>query len=61
MCEITETWIKDADSVSVVGLSSVGYAYKRPSNRSGGGTWVLYRGTVEINLVDGKELSSFEY
>ena len=61
----TETWIKDTDSVSVAALSRVEYSFKNfawPPNRSGGGTGVVFRDSVEINMVDdNRELSSFEY
>lgn len=65
MCVATETWIKDTDSVSVAALSPVEYSFKNfawPSNRSGGGNGVVFRDSVEINMVDdNRELSSFEY
>lgn len=65
MCVATETWIKDTDSVSVAALSPVEYSFKNfawPPNRSGSSTGVVFRDSVEINMVDdNRELSSFEY
>lgn len=61
----TETWIKDTHSVSVAALSPVEYSLKNfawPSHRSGGSTGVVFRDSVEINMVDdNRELFSFEY
>ena len=45
--------------------SRVEYSFKNfawPPNRSGGSTGVVFRDTVEINMVDdNRELSSLEY
>ena len=41
ICTITETWLKECDSVSIAGLSTAGFVFRsfpRQSGRSGGGT-----------------------
>ena len=64
ICVVTETWLKDVDSVSIVALSPPGYYFKhfsRKSDRKGGGTGVLYNEIVKIKFVDGEEKRSFEF
>ena len=64
LCIFTETWLKDLDSVCIADLSRHGYLFKsfpRQSNRSGGGTGILFRDSFDASLVDGKEHDSFEF
>ena len=64
LCTITETWLNDADSVSIAQLSVAGYFFKnfsRQSQNSVGGTGNLFRDFVNVSLVDGKENKSYEY
>ena len=61
---VTETWLNDADSVSISELSVAGYFFKnfsRQSQNRGGGTGILFRDSVNVSLVDGRENKSFEY
>ena len=64
ICTVTETWINDADSVSIAQLSVAGYFlsnFSRQSQNRGGETGILFRDSVNVSLVDGKENKSFEY
>ena len=50
---VTETWLNDADSVSIVQLSVAGYFFKNVSRQSqnrGGGTGILFRDPVNVSL-----------
>lgn len=64
VCVITETWLKDKDTVSIAALSPPGYSFKsfpRQSNRLGGGTGVMFNNNFKVSLVDGGEKRSFEF
>ncbi|PFX29714.1 putative RNA-directed DNA polymerase from transposon X-element [Stylophora pistillata] len=64
ICIFTETWLNDLDSVCIADLSRHGYLFKsfpRQSNRSGGGTGILFRDSFDATLLDGKEHNSFEF
>ena len=64
LCIFTKTWLKDLDSVCIADLSRHGYLFKsfpRQSNRSGGGTGILFCDSFDASLVDGKEHDSFEF
>lgn len=64
VCVITETWMKERDTVASTGLSVNGYCFKhvpRQSDRQGGGTGLLYRNTLKAKLICGGEKKSFEY
>ena len=64
LCTVTETWLNNADSVSIAQVSVAGYFSKnfpRQSQNRGGGTGILFRDFVNVSLVDGKENKSFEY
>ena len=64
ICVFTETWLKPIDSVAVNELCPAGYVFKnfaRPSDRAGTGTGIMFRDSLDVSLVDGKEHSSFEY
>ena len=53
LCTVTETWLNDADSVSIVQLSVAGYFFKnfsRQSQNRGGGTGILFRDPVNVSL-----------
>ena len=55
---ITETWLKPIDSVAVNELCPASYVFKnfaRPSDRAGGGTGIMFRDSLDVSLVDGKE------
>ena len=64
MCIVTETWLKEADTVSIAALSPPGYLFKnfpRQSNRPGGGTGIMFNANFNVTLNDGGEKRSFEY
>ena len=64
LCTVTDTWLIDADSVSIAQLSMAGYLFKnfsRQSQNRGSGTGILFRNSVNVSLVDGNENKSFEY
>ena len=64
LCTVTETWLNDAYSVSIDQLSVAGYFFKnfsRQSQNLGAGTGILFRDSINVSLVDGKENKSFEY
>ena len=64
LCTVTETWLNGDDSASIAQLSVAGYFFKnfsRQSQNRGGGTGILFRDSVNVSLVDGKENNSFEY
>ncbi len=61
---VTETWLKDIDSVSIAALSPPGYFFKsfpRQSDRRGGGTCVMFSTCVNFKFINGEEKCSFEY
>ena len=46
VCVVTETWLKDNDSVPLAALTPTGFSFRkvnRHSGSSGGGTGVLFR------------------
>ena len=64
LCTVTETWLNDADSVSIAQLSVAGYSLKnfpRQSHNRGGGIGILFRDSLKVSLVDRKENKSFEF
>ena len=64
VCIVTETWLKDVDTVSIAALSPPGYSFKnlpRQSNRMGGGTGIMFNTNFKVTLIDGGEKRSFEY
>ena len=57
-------YLNDADSVSIAQLSMAGYFFKNfpgQSHKRGGGNGILFRDSLKISLVDGKESKSFEF
>ena len=53
-----------ADFVRIAQLSVAGYSFKnfpRKSHNRGGGTGILFRDSLKVSLVDGKENKSFEF
>ena len=64
LCTVTETWLNDADPVSIAQLSVAGYFIKnfpRQSHNRGGGTAILFRDSLKVSLVDEEENKSFEF
>ena len=64
VCVVTETWLKDMDTTSIAGVCLPGYSFKsfpRQSNRSGGGTGVMFNTNLYVSLSGGGETQSFEY
>ena len=64
VCVVTETWLKDMDTTSIAGVCLPGYSFKsfpRQSNRSGGGSGVMFNTNLYISLSGGGETKSFEY
>ena len=63
ICVITETWLKDCDSVTVAGMSPSGYSFEnspRKAARSGGGLVLMFKSMMRTKLVDASEYRSFE-
>ena len=61
LCTVTETLFNDVDSVSIAQLSVAGYFFNnfsRQSQNRGGGTEILFRDSVNVSLVDGRENKS---
>ena len=61
ICVITETWLKDCDSVTVAGLSPSGYSFENSSRkaaRSRGGLGLMFKSMMRTKLVDA---GSFEW
>ena len=59
---VTETWLRDEDSVALAVLSSQGYSFRnvsREADRRGGGTGILVRDDIKIRMVNGEEKRSF--
>ena len=53
-CTVTETWLKEADTVSIAALSPPGYLFKnfpRQSNRAGGGTGIMFNANFNVTLT----------
>lgn len=64
LCVLTETWLKDKDSVSISSLSPPGYLFHncpRPSQCIGGGIGLMYRVNLQTSRTDSIEKRSFEY
>ena len=64
ICTITETWLKECDSVSIAGVSTAGFVFRsfpRQSGRSGGGTGILCRESLNVKSSDCGEFNSFEF
>ena len=63
VCVVAETWMNDNDSVTTAPFSPQGYAFRnvpRESDRSGGGTGIIFRDCFNVSLIDSKQRSSFE-
>ena len=63
VCVVTETWMNDNDSVTTAALSPQGYTFRnvpRESDRSCGGTTIIFRDSFNVSLIDSKQRSSFE-
>lgn len=64
LCLVTETWLKDIDTVTFSALSMDGYVFRnfaRETVRAGGGTGIMFRGSFNVTFVKGKECNSFEF
>ena len=64
MCVVTETSLKDADSVTIAALSPDGYRFQnstRENDRSGGGVGVMYKSIIGTTLIHANQCSSFEF
>ena len=64
ICTITETWLKECDSVSIAGQSTAGFVFRsfpRQSGRSGGGTGILCKESLNVKSSDCGEFNSFEF
>jgi exonuclease III len=56
--------LKESDSVSIAGLSTAGFVFRsfpRQSGRSGGGTGILCKGSLNVKSSDCGEFNSFEF
>jgi exonuclease III len=63
ICVVTETWLKDDDSVALAALSSHGYSFRnipRTGERTGGGTGIMVRENFKIGFIEGIQRLSFE-
>ena len=64
ICTITQTWLRECDSVSIAGLSTAGFVFRsfpRQSGRNGGGTGIMCRESLDVKLIDCKEICLFEF
>ena len=64
LCILTETWLKDLDSVCIGSLSVHGFlskSFRRESDRPGIRTGGLLRDTSVASFVNGYENDSFEF
>ena len=64
MCVVTETCLKDADSVTIAALYPDGYCFQnspRENDRSGGGVGVVYKSIIGTKLIHANQCSSFEF
>ena len=64
VCIVTETWLKEQDTVSIALLSPPGYSFKsfpRQSDRKGGGTGIMFNNDFKVSLTRGGEKRSFEF
>ena len=54
VCVVTETWMNDNNSVTTTPLSLQGYTFRyvpRESDRSGGGTGIIFRDCFNFSLL----------
>ena len=64
LCIVTETWLKEIDTVSIAALCPPGYFFKsfpRQTNRPGGGTGAMFKTNFNVLLLNGGEKKSFEF
>ena len=63
ICAITESWISDDDQLTISQLRNdlVDFHVIPRTNRSGGGTAILFRKSLDVTFVDSGDLDSFEY
>ena len=64
VCVVTDTWLKDKDTASIACICQSGYSFKsfpRQSNRSGGGTGIMFNSSLNVSLSRGGDMQSFEY
>ena len=60
---LTESWLKDCDTVSVADLSPTCYEFwnfPHLSGRRGGGTRIVSKDSLNVKMSDGNEKQSFE-
>ena len=63
VCVVTETWLKDNDSVTLAALTPTGFSFcnvNRHSGSSGGGTGVIFRNSFKVWGADGTHRESLE-
>ena len=64
LCIVTETWLKEIDTVSIAALCPPGYfskSFPRQTDRSGGGTGAMFKTNFNVSLLNGGEKKSFEF
>ena len=64
LCIVTETWLKEIDTVSIAALCPPGYFFKsfpRQTDRPGGGTGAMFKTNFNVSLLNGGEKKSFEF
>ena len=64
MCVVTETWLKDADSVTIAAVCPDGHCFQnlpRENDRSGGRVGVMYKSIIGTKLIHANQCSSFEF
>jgi exonuclease III len=63
ICAITESWIKPDDIIEINELRSTNFNFEfcHRKHRTGGGTAILYKKSLNIKLSESNELHSFEY
>ena len=63
VCAVTETWLRDEDTVALVALAPLGYSFRsapRSDGRNGGGTGIFVRDSLNITLSESHQQQSFE-
>ncbi len=50
VCVVTETWLKDKDTASICQSGYLFESFPRQSNRSGGGTGVMFNSSLNVSF-----------
>lgn len=64
ICVFMETWLKDRDTASIVGLLPAGYEFRNfphLSGRYGGGIGIMFKDTLNDKMSDSNEKQCLEF